>query len=393
MSSRLRFAGGGSVLAFVAALLAASAVLGRGPSEGAPSSSDSSASESSAGAALPVEVVTLVSSDGYPVAESFAGRVVSRRDSQLGFERAGRLERVLVDEGDSVEAGAVLAALDTSALRAERRELDARRGETEARLALARVTTQRRRALHERGHLSPQRLDEAIYEESALAARLVAAQAAVDRVDVALDLSVIHAPFAGSVAQQHLDEGTIVSPGVPVLQLIEGGALEVRIGLPSESALTIEVGSRHGIDADGRRYEGRLSAVLGTVDPVTRTVTAIFRIDEPRAALRSGALARVTLAREMPGRGFWVPLTALTESRRGLWSTYVATPVADGVSGRVDRRQVDVIHAENDRAFVRGTLQDGDRLIATGLHRLVPGQLVRAVPGSEAGPPERTAQR
>ena len=69
--------------------------------------------------------------------------------------------------------------------------------------------------------------------------------------------------------------------------------------------------------------------------------------------------------------GFWVPVTALTESDRGLWGVYV---VKD--ESLVERRIVEIIHSESERAYVRGTLEDDDRIVRTGVQRLVPGQQV-----------------
>ncbi len=325
---------------------------------------------------LPVQVVTVRSSDRYAVREQYAGRVVSRRTSQLGFERSGLLTRVLRDDGDAVEAGELLAELDTRALRAQRRELRARIQEIGARLELARVTTKRRQNLHDAGHLSPQELDEAVFSERALEAERAAARASLENVSVSLALSRIEAPYAGSISMRMVDEGTVVSPGQPILELIETGSLEVRVGLPPQVAASLSEGSRHPIQVEGRPHEAVLAAVLSTVEPDTRTVTAVFRVEEPSRVLRDGALARISLEREIPARGQWLPITALAESHRGLWSAYAV--VADAQDElRLERRQLEVLHPEAERAYVRGTLKDGERVVADGVHRLVPGMAVR----------------
>jgi len=131
---------------------------------------------------------------------------------------------------------------------------------------------------------------------------------------------------------------------------------------------------------------GTVEAVLHTrlpsVDPDTRTVTAIFRIPEPPEGLRHGDLARLAVSSERPGEGFWLPLTALAESRRGLWAAFALVSEAEAQDEdvfRVERRELQLVHAEADRAFVRGTLRDGERIVSTGLHRIVPGQRVRAL--------------
>jgi RND family efflux transporter MFP subunit len=376
-------------LGVLAAVLAASAALGWVSAQGG---ADAAVAPDAA-ELLPVESRIVQRAPGYEVRERFAGRVVSRRTSELGFERGGLLVEVLVDEGDRVSAGQRLARLDTRQLEARRRELGAelesaraRASEIQARLALARLTLERRERLRESDHIAEQRYDEARFEVEALRAQMAAARAAIvsvdaaiERVDVDLDLSSLEAPYAGSITARRADEGSVVSPGQTLLQLIEDGALEARIGLPAATANRLRPEGSYAIEVEGVEHSAALDEVLETIDPETRTVIAIFRFDPPPKHARDGALARLTLDNVVEGLGFWLPITALTESRRGLWSAFAL--IDDGGEHedvmRVERRELQVIHAEADRAFVRGTLRDGERVVVTGLHRLVPGQRVR----------------
>lgn len=364
MIHRNRIAAG---LLAAAACAAGAWLLARPPAE--------ATAESGAADALPVTVRRVDRIASYAVTETHAGRVVNRRASDLGFDRSGRLDEVAFEEGDRVEEGDLLARLDTRELRSLRRQAIAEARRIEAQLALAKVTTQRRNKLHAADHLAPQELDEAIYSEEATAAGLESARAAVQNIDVRLELSEIRAPYAGTIEDRFLDEGTVVSPGAPILRIVEDRELEVQMGVPPAAVAGLAPGSIHLLEIDGVEHPARLHAVLPTVETDTRTVRVVFRLEEEGAAVRAGSLARLTLETSVPGEGFWLPLTALAESRRGLWSAYV---VLDDESGsRVDRRQVEVIHAASDRVFVRGALRTGERVVVTGIHRLVPGQRVR----------------
>ena len=75
---------------------------------------------------------------------------------------------------------------------------------------------------------------------------------------------------------------------------------------------------------------------------------------------------------------------------RSVWSAYV---VAIGEGGRevVERRQLEVLHAESDRAFVRGTLREGETVVASGVHRLAPGLEVQVAAAQGRASPTRTA--
>ena len=73
--------------------------------------------------------------------------------------------------------------------------------------------------------------------------------------------------------------------------------------------------------------------------------------------------------------GFWIPVSAMTEASRGLWAVFAIVPDENNVP-RVEKRLVDIVHAEASRVFVRGAMEDGELFVLDGLHRLVPGQSV-----------------
>ncbi len=79
-----------------------------------------------------------------------------------------------------------------------------------------------------------------------------------------------------------------------------------------------------------------------------------------------GDLATLTYTLAEPAEGYWVPLSALRASDRGLWSVLIAEPLEDE-RYRVATASVELLHTEGDRAFVRGTLLPGMQLITQGL--------------------------
>jgi RND family efflux transporter MFP subunit len=328
--------------------------------------------------ALPVETVRVEAADHYVVGSRHVGQILARRQAELGFTRSDRLVSVLVDEGDRVEQGEVLARLDTSLLEAQRKEWLAQRREVKARLDLARLTLDRRKELAGKDSISTQRYDEARYEVMALEARLASIAAGLDRVEIDIAQSSLEAPFAGSIIRRVADEGAIPAPGAPVVTLIESGAMEVRVGVPPALAARLRVGDRHPIEIDGAEVEAAIGAIRQDVRADTRTVTVVLPIEADHApAARHGALARLRIEERREARGFWLPITALTESRRGLWGAFVLAPGDASDEFVLDRQELMMIHAESDRAFVRGTLVDGDEVVVTGLQRIAPGQHVR----------------
>jgi len=325
-------------------------------------------------APMPVPAIEASYDGGARIEEFYPGLVAARRESALGFERSGRIDAIAVDVGDRVSEGQLLARLDMRALDAQIAAADAQTAEAAAQTALAAETEDRQAQLLERGHISQQRYDEVRTSTRAARARQNAAAAAADALRVQRDLSIVTAPFDGVVTARHADEGAIAQPGQPVLDIVEAGALEIRVGLPQAIAAGLETGEAHRFMLEGRPVDAVFRTSTGVVDRQTRTVTALFDLGEGAGAA-AGQVVRLSVATPIGTDGFWVPTSALAEGRRGLWSVYVLMP--DGAGGHtLERRAVETVRIEAGRVFVRGAVEDGELLLASGIQRITPGQRV-----------------
>ncbi|PCI43323.1 MAG: hypothetical protein COB49_12415 [Alphaproteobacteria bacterium] len=342
--------------------------------------------------ALVVNTLKIVAKDHYQVKQKYSGNIVAGRESDHGFDKAGLLADVLVDEGDQVKKGDILARLDMRRLEASKKILDAALAEakalnveTKALLDRAEATYDRYRILLDKKHISEQKFDQVKFDLIALKARKVATAAAVTQSEARLEsletdraLATLTARFEGSVVRRYLDEGTALNAATPVIRLIEDRKLEIHVGLPSAAASLLTPGENHIFDFQGSRITTKLRTILKKLDQSTRTVTAIFDVTDKTTDIRSGNLARLTIDMDIQQKGFWLPSSALAESRRGLWSVYTLKPHKNSAEyATLLRQELQVLYTNSDHVFVRGTLRDGDRVVSGGLHRLVPGQLVR----------------
>ena len=166
-----------------------------------------------------------------------------------------------------------------------------------------------------------------------------------------------------------MDEGTQILGGTPALKLIELGPIKAHIGVPSKSLASLTIGSTYNLSWDGKVQPARLMAISPGVDPSTRTLNAVFKISD--GIIPIGAVVELLLEQRVQTPGFWLPVSALTASDRGLWAVYVIN--AEDI---VERRLVEVIHNEASRAYARGLLSDRDRVVNSGVQRIVPGQAV-----------------
>jgi multidrug efflux pump subunit AcrA (membrane-fusion protein) len=377
---------------------------------------------------VPVEVLTLEAADSIPIRRTYTGLLKAARSSELGFELAGKLEQVLVDEGDHVVANQILAELDTDSLLARKEQLEAERDQAMAMLAeleagprreqiaaakaevenlraqwqLARASSERSEQLRRRDVVSQEEYDQHAFGSRAALARLDAAQRRLDELEagtrteqiaaqravvarlnaslkqINLDIedSQLRAPFDGVVAARYVDEGTVAAQGTPVLRLLDRTSLEAWIGLPPDEIAGIELGEPHELQIDDRQYEATVTGILPELDSRTRTRSVVLRLVDPHEELVAGLVARMSHSVEQRDAGFWLPVEALTRGDRGLWSVLAVNIGKEAGSPVVERRDVELLHSDGDRVYVRGTLSAYETVVARGTHRLVHGQRV-----------------
>lgn len=331
---------------------------------------------------LPVNVQPAAWADSFTVTRYFVGRVEARQASDLGFEVPGMVAQIKADEGQLLPAGTVIARLDTKRTQARRAELQAATDQAQADHDLAQITLDRVRRARERSAATAQELDESQQAARAAEAALRRAQAAVAAVEVDLAKAELIAPFDAVVAARYTDTGQVVAAGQSVVRLLERDRPEVRVSVGGRAVKAVAEGQAYDVQIGDRVVRGTVRAILPTRDQVTRGVDVVIVLDAQIDGIRSGDLARVAIDQKVETRGFWVPSAALTEGVRGLWSIYTLGDASDASAGAavVRRTDVELLHTEADRVYVRGGLAEGERFIADGLHRIAPGMAVTPQP-------------
>ena len=379
---------------------------------------------------LPVKTTQIQLAKTYQTVQSYTGEVVAMRTSEIGFEGGGKLVTVWVDEGERVGTGTILAELDTTNLVAQRQSLVAQKAQAEARLAelkngarteqisaaqarvrdlekqleLERLKRDRREYLYTEGAISKEQLEEVDFNSQALSERLtnaqsnlaelingtryeqIAAQQAVVEqlsaqiadLEITIAKSTLKAPFSGAIALRYFDEGTVVETGKPIVRLVEDSQPEVKIGVPIDVAGKLSSQSRQVVEIGEKTYPAQVKSILPEVDPATRTRTVILQL-ESTVKVSPKQIARLPITQTVATEGYWLPITALVKSDRGLWSCYavVETDSNETNAYQIERRLVEVLETNGEQVLVKGTLQPGDEIVTDGTQRLVPGQLVR----------------
>lgn len=324
----------------------------------------------------PVETLVVTRHPELDIEREYAGLVLPRQSTEIGFERSGELIELKVNDGESVRRGDVLAILNTELLESEQAELEAGIEDISAQRDLNTSELKRFNELESKGFAAQQEIDRLNSQRLSLDAREKEIEARLQANRERLRQSRLIAPFDGIIDQRHVDLGSVVTAGAPVVTVLEDAILEARVGVPVRMLEKLHAGDSVRLTAAGREIEGQIIALGNSVTRNTLTVPARISIADTTGVV-PGDQVYMRLTEAVDRSGFWVPMAAVTDGIRGLWSVYVVA--GEPGSEIAEMRDVRILYAAHDQAFVEGALADGERLIPSGLTRLVPGQRVQPI--------------
>ena len=327
---------------------------------------------------LPVVVVPYQLERSYTTTARFLGVVEASSDSNIGFEVAGILNVLTAREGDFVTTGQVLGKLDTRQQEAALSFAKAHSKEVAAQLELAELNLERINSLLSQNLVSQREADDARLTVEATRARLETTQASILNAEIVIEKSQLTAPFDAIVSKTLREPGSVIGPNVPVLRIVSVGEREAHVGISPKFADSAQIGEQYSLYINSTAVSATLRSVGADVDPQTLTVLAVLPLPKGVAA-RVGQTVVLQFEEDVMEIGGWLPLSALLEGDKGLWTVLVTRESASGETITV-RESVEVIYSEGDRVFVRGTITDDAAVVASGMQRLSPGSPVEIVP-------------
>lgn len=327
---------------------------------------------------MPVTVEPFELETNYSASTRFLGIVEAASDSNIGFEVAGVLSALDAKEGDFVTTGQLLGQLDIRQQSAALALAKAQEKEVTAQLEMAKLNLQRVDSLLAQSLISQREADDARLTVEATQARLETTQASVRNAEIVIEKSELRAPFDGVVSKRITEPGSIVGPNVPIVRLVSVGEREAHVGISPKFANMAVIGESYTLFVEGKALSARLRSVGADVDPQTLTVLAVLTLpkDQP---IRVGQTVALEFEERVNETGGWLPITALLEGDKGLWTVLVTK---EDVAGKLitARESVEIVYSEGERVFVRGTLADDTNVVASGMQRLSPGSPVNIVP-------------
>jgi len=304
---------------------------------------------------------------------------------------SGYLKRWLVDIGDEVEQGQLLAEIDTPEVNEELREAQAALGRLKAKLLaaetnarLAEATAKRIKALSQSKTISDQVVDEtlAAAETAASAvesakADVAAGEAQVERLTVLQSFSKIQAPFAGTITSRTAEVGALVSPGNSASQALfhleKTDPVRVIVHVPQLYAITVKSGQPAELivrEMPQRKFVGEVTRTARSIDPQTRTMLTEIQVPNEDRSLLTGMYVQVKLRVTRMSAPVVIPAAALIVDADG---TRIAVLDDDN---RVRFRPVQIDGDYGREIGLANGVSINERIIVNPGNRLREGDLV-----------------
>jgi HlyD family secretion protein len=320
--------------------------------------------------------VTVLIPRATPVADvvTAPGSIAARRDAAVGVQgEGGRVTQVLVEPGQAVGKGQLLARIDNTVQVQQSAQLAAsvRSAEADARLAQANLT--RAEALVARGFISKADIDQRTATRDGAVARVAVAKAQLAENNARVERLQVRAPAAGLVLSRSVETGQIVSPSAVLFRIAEGGTLEMRAQVAEQDLARLKPGMTAIVTPLGStsEYRGKVWLLDPVIDLGSRQgIARIALAYEP--GLRVGAFAKTRIEVGEASRPV-LPQSAVMSDDKGNYVFIV------GNENRVERRNITTSTVGDQGVSIASGLNGTEKVVLSAGAFLRPGEKIAPV--------------
>ncbi len=325
-----------------------------------------------------------------PVTVRATGTLHAHDSAVVSAQVVGRIQQVLVREGDQVKAGQTLAVLDDATLRAAADQAQAavkaaehQQAAAQTNATLAASTLARYKQLQAQKSVSPQEMDEVAQRSEAAAAQVDAlraqgnaAKAQESSAQAMLSYSRLRAPFAGVVTARLADPGTLASPGVPLLQVDSAGPLQLQATVDESVIGAVRKGMKIPVTINGAsatETAGTVAEIVPAADPASHSF--LIKINLPQSSqLHAGMYGTAEIATGTH-QAILVPRSAVVQ-RGSLPCAYVLDS-----NGIAQLRTITLGATQGDRVEVLSGISAGEKLVDDPADRDLAGKRIEMSSG------------
>jgi multidrug efflux system membrane fusion protein len=308
---------------------------------------------------------------------AYSGEVKPRYETALAFRIGGKIVERLVDVGDLVKKGDVLARLDPQDQKLNSQAVKSRLAAADAAYQQAKADLERYSHLYEQKFISGAEIDRRQTEFNVAKAELSQVRAELAVVENQADYTRLRADHPGVVTGVDAEVGQVVAAGQTVMKVARTTEKEVAISIPENQLGELKTATDITITLwanPQREYSGKVREVSPVADPVTRTYAVRIAISDAGNEVKLGMTANVYLKGISQGDTVELPASAVFQQGEG-----AAVWRVDPATKRVSAVPVQVARYFEDKVAVSSGLSDGDIVVRAGVHKLFEGEPVRVL--------------
>ncbi|MCR4375834.1 MAG: efflux RND transporter periplasmic adaptor subunit [Acidobacteria bacterium] len=305
-----------------------------------------------------------------------SGQLTPAREATVRAQIGGPLVSLTVDRGQAVRQGAVIGRIAARELDDALSSAQVAVKSSENSLTVAKSEAARTESLVKGGALAARDLEQARNMVAGAEAQLAAARSRETGIRQQLDDTIVKAPLTGIVSDRPASAGDILSPGTPIVTIIDPSSMRLEAAVTSDQVSLVRPGATVRFRIRGLSNElvtGTIDRLSPTADPITRQVTIFVTMPNAGGTLIAGLFAEGRVDAETR-RGVIVPMGAVDETGPTATVTRIRGGKAERVTVTLGIRQ-----SEAELIEIRSGLDEGDVVILGAAKTLSPGTPVRVV--------------
>lgn len=297
------------------------------------------------------------------------GTVFPWAETKISSKIPGKIERILVKEGPEVSKGDLLIQLEDNEMAIALEQAQAQLELAEAKLANAMGDWERAKELSQQKVISQQEYDRLESQYSIALAQRKEAQAQLKMAQTQLDNTRIRAPFAGTIVQKYANEAEQISPGLPLLHLMDISRVKAEVEVSEIKKAEIQLGQESLVVIDSypaKTFSGKIIQIRPLIDPQSRTLKVTIEIPNEEKLLNAGMFSRIKIQVAQHRDVILVPKSAITETG----AKKVAYKVNNSIAHRIE---VQTGYEQDGKIEVLAGINEGELVVTEGNYGLAHG--------------------